>query len=105
MILGESRSFTNCDAGTFYRLSKNKKFLDFTVMHNDTMEEYSGGTSGIKPSPPPVPLYDENSKPNLSAVATYVFHTRKSVNIPDIYKDTTSLSVGSKKYEKIPSGL
>ena len=28
MILSESRKFTNCDAGTFYRLSKNKKFLN-----------------------------------------------------------------------------
>ena len=28
MILYEARKFTNCDAGTFYRLSKNKKFLN-----------------------------------------------------------------------------
>ena len=27
MILSESRKFTNCDAGTFYRLHKNKKKL------------------------------------------------------------------------------
>ena len=64
MILYESRKFTNCDAGTFYRLSKNKKFLNFTVMHNDTMKEYSGGTSGITPSLPAVPLFDEKGKPS-----------------------------------------
>jgi len=100
MILTKSREFTNCDAGTFYRLDKKKEKLVFTVMHNDTMKEYSGGTSGQKPSPPAVPLYDENSNPNLSAVSAYVFHTSKSVNIPDIYEDKTSLSEGSKKYEK-----
>ena len=86
MILTKSREFTNCDAGTFYRLDKKKEKLVFTVMHNDTMKEYSGGTSGQKPSPPAVPLYDENSNPNLSAVSAYVFHTSKSVNIPDIYE-------------------
>ena len=101
MILTKSRELTNCDAGTFYRLSKNKKLLEFTVMHNDTMKEYSGGTSGIKPSPPPVPLYNENSKPNLSNVCAHVFHTGESVNIPDVFVDTSIFSEGPKAYEKI----
>ena len=59
MILGESRDLTNCDAGTFYRINKNKKKLLFTVMHNDTMQEYSGGNSGQKPTLPPLELYDD----------------------------------------------
>ena len=61
MILSESRKFTNCDAGTFYRLSKNKKFLNFEVLHNDTFNSYQGGTSGEKAALPPVPLYSENN--------------------------------------------
>ena len=81
MILAESRDFTNCDAGTFYRVSKKKDSLNFTVMHNDTMEEYSGGTSGITPSLPAVPLYDESNNPNLSAVSSYVYHKKESINI------------------------
>ena len=100
MILSESRAFTNCDAGTFYRISKSKKKLQFTVMHNDTMKEYSGGDSGIKPSLKPLDLYDKNKEPNMNAVASYVYHKKKSLNIPDIYKDNTPLSEGSKAYEK-----
>ena len=100
MILSESRTFTNCDAGTFYRISKSKKKLQFTVMHNDTMNEYSGGDSGIKPSLKPLDLYDKNKEPNMNAVASYVYHKKESLNIPDIYKDNTPLSEGSKAYEK-----
>ena len=100
MILAESRTFTNCDAGTFYRVSKNKKKLSFTVMHNDTLKEYSGGTSGTRPSLPPVQLYDDEGNPNLNAVSSYVFHKSSVVNIPDIFSDKTPLSEGSKMYEK-----
>ena len=101
MILSESRAFTNCDAGTFYRISKNKKKLTFTVMHNDTMNEYSGGTSGVTPTLPPLDLYDENGAPNLNSVASHVFHKCEVINMPDVYLDKTPLSEGSKFYEKI----
>ncbi len=101
MILGESRDLTNCDAGTFYRINKNKKKLLFTVMHNDTMQEYSGGTSGQKPTLPPLELYDNNKNPNLNAVASYVYHKSIVINMPDVYLDKTPLSEGSKFYEKI----
>ena len=69
-------------------------------MHNDTMNEYSGGNSGIKPSLKPLDLYDKNKEPNMNAVASYVYHKKESLNIPDIYKDNTPLSEGSKAYEK-----
>ena len=101
MILAESRDLTNCDAGTFYRIDKKKKKLLFTVVHNDTMKEYSGGTSGETPSLPPLGLYDENNNPILNAVAAYVFHKSTVVNMPDAYLDKTPLSEGSKFYEKI----
>ena len=101
MILGESRDLTNCDAGTFYRINKNKKKLLFTVVHNDSMKEYSGGTSGDQPSFPPVELYNNDGSPNLNAVSSYVFHKSEVVSIPDIYRDQTPLSEGSKMYEKI----
>ena len=101
MILAESRDLTNCDAGTFYRLNKNKKKLLFTVMHNDTMKEYSGGTSGIKPTLPPLELYSDDKNPNLNAVASYVYHKSMVINMPDVYLDKTPLSEGSKFYEKI----
>ena len=87
MILSESREFTNCDAGTFYRVSKNKKFLNFTVMHNDTFKEYSGGTSGIVPSLPPVPLFNDSDELNHSNVSAYVALTGKTVNIKDAYQE------------------
>ena len=32
MILSESRSFTNCDAGTFYRINKNKSRFDKSIV-------------------------------------------------------------------------
>ena len=98
MILAESRKFTNCDAGTFYRLSKNKKFLNFTVMHNDTMKEYSGGTSGIIPSLPAVALFNEKEKPNLTNVCSYVYHKSEVINIPDVYIDKTPLSEGPRNF-------
>ena len=101
MILTKSREFTNCDAGTFYRINKNKRKLIFTVMHNDTMKEYSGGTSGIIPTLPPLDLYNDKEEPNLNSVASYVLHRSEVINMPDVYLDKTPLSEGSKFYEKI----
>ena len=101
MILSESREFTNCDAGTFYRVSKNKKFLNFTVMHNDTFKEYSGGTSGIIPSLPPVPLFNDSDELNHSNVCTYVAHTKKPVNLGNVYKDGGVFAEGPKEYEEL----
>jgi HD-GYP domain-containing protein (c-di-GMP phosphodiesterase class II) len=65
------------------------------------MKEYSGGTSGVTPSFPPLDLYNDKGGPNLNAVASYVVHKGEPVNIPDVYLDDTPLSEGSKKMEKI----
>ena len=100
MILSEARLITNCDAGTFYRLSKNKKFLNFEVLHNDTFKSYQGGISGEKPALPPVALFNEEGEKNLANVSAYVAHTTEVINIPDVYKTDLFDFTGPKDFDK-----
>ena len=55
MILDESRKLTRADGGTLYLYNEKEECLEFSIMHNDTMNSRMGGTSGIPVTLPPCP--------------------------------------------------
>jgi len=85
-ILIVAKSMTNADGGTLYRPSEDKRYLDFTILINDTLQTHQGGVNGAAITAPGVPLFDDNGEKNLASVAAYAAHFGLSVNIEDVYK-------------------
>jgi len=97
MIVDESRSFCNADAGTLYLLNEERQCLDFAIVQNDTMKTRMGGRSGPI-TWPPVPLI-KDGKPNYSNVSSYVALTGQIVNIADVYEAEGFDFSGTKRFD------
>ncbi|HEX03626.1 MAG TPA: HD domain-containing protein, partial [Bacteroidetes bacterium] len=85
MILAQARKVTNADGGTLYLVNPDRRFLDFHVVHNDTLKMHQGGNSGIPVDIPPIPLYASDGEPSHTNVSAHTAHTGSIVNIPDVY--------------------
>ncbi|MBX2829691.1 MAG: GAF domain-containing protein [Rhodospirillales bacterium] len=84
-ILMAARKFTNADGGSLYLVNKEESELHFRILMNDTLETFFvSGREAEKPFPP-LPLYDEEGRPNYRNIATYVALSGKSINIEDAY--------------------
>jgi hypothetical protein len=68
MILTLTRELTHCDGGTLYIISKDKKYLDFKVVQNKSLNIYMGGLKE-EITWNSLPLYLENGQENKSMVA------------------------------------
>jgi hypothetical protein len=95
IIINEARIISNADAGTLYIVTNDKKFLQFMILQNDTMNTRMIGDEITLPK---VPLYSDN-KPNYSNVSSYVALTGEPINIPDVYKADGFDFTGPKKYD------
>lgn len=91
-LISECMEISGCDAGTLYIL-RNKK-LEFMILRNHTMNVYQGGNGEPIGSMPPVEL-DEKYVCSYSAIH------KKSINIPDVYNDSSFDWQGPKKYDSI----
>lgn len=87
-ILLTAKGITQADGGTLYRIEDDEGSLRFDISINDTLKMHQGGSSGQEINIPNIPLTLPDGEPNLTAVAAYAANTRKSVNIPDVYKAT-----------------
>ena len=99
MILTLTRKLTHCDAGTLYIKSKDKRYLDFKVVQNKSLNIYMGGTKE-EITWNSLPLYLENGKENKSMVAVVSALENKIINIPDVYHEKTYDFDGTKKFDK-----
>ncbi|SVB94242.1 uncharacterized protein METZ01_LOCUS247096, partial [marine metagenome] len=102
MILDLARELTIADAGTLYLVDDADKALEFKIAHNESLGTRVGGTSGIEPNVPPVPL-QKDGEPNLSNVSAYAANTNELVNIQDVYAEDESTGfdfVGPRNYDK-----
>ena len=63
IIVDEARSLTGADGGTLYLIDKRKMQLRFEILQNDTMKMRMGGSTGVKITLPPVPLFN-TGQPN-----------------------------------------
>ncbi len=100
MIVVQTRRFTNCDAGTLYRVDEEKHTLKFEIMQTESTGYYAGGTTDIKINVPPVPL-EKDGKPNHANVSASVAITGEVVNIPDVYVAEGYDFTGPKKYDEM----
>ncbi|MES2349438.1 MAG: HD domain-containing phosphohydrolase [Pseudomonadota bacterium] len=100
-ILVVAKSMTNADGGTLYRPSEDKRFLDFTILLNDTLNTHQGGATGDPITAPGVPLFDESGDKNLASVAAYAAHFGLSVNIEDVYKADVFNFSGMVKFDQL----
>jgi|TARA_B100000315_G_scaffold259697_1_gene316743 HD-GYP domain-containing protein (c-di-GMP phosphodiesterase class II) len=101
LILRQARKYTTADAGTLYMLTPDRKELAFHVMHNETLNSFTGGASGNPIDLPNVSLYDENGEPNHANVSAHVALTAKIVNIDDVYEAKGFNFDGPKKYDSM----
>jgi GAF domain-containing protein len=84
LIIEEALAYTNADAATIYSVSEDKKHLNFEVMQTKSKKFKAGGSFGPIQLPP-VPLYNKKSSPNLSNMASCVYHTKEMLNLDDCY--------------------
>ncbi len=98
MILTLTRELTHSDAGTLYIKSKDKKYLDFTVVQNKSLNIFMGGTKS-EITWNSLPLYLENGEENKSMVAVVSAVENKIINIPDVYIDENYNFEGTKKFD------
>lgn len=89
-IVDEARRFTRADGGTLFIVAEGR--LRWAIVQNESMGIRFGGPSSEPLDPrvfQPIPLFDDGI-PRMSNVATYVAHTRHSVNIADVYDEHDS---------------
>ena len=99
MIVEESRRFTSADGGTLYVVSDDEQYLDWKILHNDTMGTRMGGTSGIPIHLPPVPLHVDGA-PNRGNVSAACANTGEPINIPDAYEADGYDFSGTRQYDE-----
>ncbi|AXK48779.1 phosphohydrolase [Aliarcobacter trophiarum LMG 25534] len=84
MILTLLRELTLSDAGTLYLLSEDKKYLEFKVIQNDSLNIFLG-TKEEKISWDALPLYLPNKEENRAMIAVVCALDKKIINIKDLY--------------------
>lgn len=82
-ILVAAKNITHADAGTLYRLEDGK--LKFEIIRTESLGVALGGTTGRTIDLDPIPLYDNEGKPNESMVVAYSVLREATVNITDAY--------------------
>ncbi len=84
VILKSARDLTQSDAGTFYLLSDDGKFLQFQAIQNDSIAFCN--QEGEKSIPwAPIPLYYDDGTENHALAAAHCALSRDLVSIKDIY--------------------
>lgn len=82
-ILEAAREFAHADGGTLYRVQGDT--LVFEVLRNHTLGYVMGGHSGTPINFPPLPMHDEQGRPNHGMVVAHAALTGQTVNVPDAY--------------------
>ncbi len=98
-MLVEAKIFCHADAGSIY-LRTEDDILQFVIVHNDTQGITLGGVSGNEVTFPPLPLYDEDGKPNRQNVASQAALTGESINIPDVYQSADFDFSGPRRFDE-----
>ncbi len=98
MILQLTQELTHADAGTLYIVSKDKKYLEFQVVQNNTLDIQMGGTKGDI-TWDKLPLYLEDGTKNLTMVAVMSALQNQIINIEDVYYDTNYNFEGTKAFD------
>ncbi|MDZ7621814.1 MAG: HD domain-containing phosphohydrolase [Candidatus Competibacteraceae bacterium] len=100
MILLAAKRLLNADGGTLYRLDEDRHQLCFEVLHNDSLQLFMGGGSGVPIPFAPIPLYDSLGQPNTGMVVTYAVLHDTTVLIDDAYADSNFDFSGTHRFDR-----
>lgn len=84
-ILRGAKELTGADAGTLYTRGDDDRLV-FATLRNDTLGIALSGTGGGSVPFEPIPLYDDEGRPNHNNVAAYAALEGQTVNIGDAYR-------------------
>lgn len=85
LILEEGIAFTNADAATIYKVSDDKKFLDFVLVYTKSLNLKMGGNNDPI-TWPSIPLYEKRNRPHLKYIVTNVYHKKRLLCFEDVYE-------------------
>jgi HD-GYP domain-containing protein (c-di-GMP phosphodiesterase class II) len=97
-ILIAAKNLTHADGGTLYRLIDDK--LQFEIVRTDSLSIAMGGSSGNPVPFLPIPLHQEDGKPNYTMIAAYAALTHKTVNVADAYTEEGFDFSGTRNFDK-----
>lgn len=98
-ILHGAMELTNCDGGSMYEMSGDKKELKFVIVSTHSLDINMGGSSGVEINFPPVQLY-VNDEPNKINVVCSAVHDDTTINIPDVYDAEGFDFTGTRKFDE-----
>jgi HD-GYP domain-containing protein (c-di-GMP phosphodiesterase class II) len=84
LILLGAKEITYADGGTLYSVQEDNT-VKMEIIRTDSLNFAMGGTTGNKIPFPAIPLFDEDSQPNLHMVVTNAVLLDATINIPDAY--------------------
>lgn len=99
MILMRAKEITHADGGTLYSRTEDDH-LKFEIMLTESLGITMGGTSGEPIPYAPLPLYDEEGRPNNQMVAACAALSGKTINIPDAYVNEEFDFSGTRKFDE-----
>lgn len=103
-ILDEAQRLARAEGGTLYLYDESdlsRPALRFALLRNDVLGFKQGGVDGEPITLPPLALYDESGKENHRLVAAHVAHTKKMINIADVYDETDEFDFsGTQKFDQ-----
>ena len=86
-ILGAAKTITRADGGTLYRMTEDGRALRFEILRTDSLKIAMGGSAAKPIEFAPLPLFDQEGRPNDSLVAAYAAINNQTVNIADAYSE------------------
>ncbi len=99
LILDEAIDYANADGGTIYIVSNDKKFLDFKLTYNKSLD-IKMGNADTPVTWPSVPLYLKNGLPNMNYMVSYVSHTKESITFEDVYNQDLFDNTGTQEFDE-----
>lgn len=99
MILLGAKEIANADGGTIYTVTEDNG-LKFEIMSNSTLNIEMGGTTGKEIPFPPLRMFLDDGKPNLTTVAVYAALNEKTVNIENSYLEQDFDFSGTRKFDE-----
>ncbi|CAM3434381.1 HD family phosphohydrolase [Shewanella violacea] len=100
-ILHTARTITNADGGTLYRVSSDKKYLEFDILINASLDLHFGGSREKSDKMRSIPLALDNGEPNLEAVVAYAANRKESVNIEHVYDTPIFNFSGMRRFDEV----
>ncbi len=99
-ILLGAKSITHSDGGTLYSVDSERREVRMEIVSTDSLQFAMGGTSGNPIPFSPIPLDDENGRPNERMVVTHAVHHKCTVNIPDAYDAVGFDFSGTRRFDE-----